>query len=312
MNAKDILAIAEPRQLTEAFYDQLRAEVRDGRSDLAPHQLERLREHYPVMMSPGRYPIGLVTTIYTQRRAPAVAAIRRTERPVVFDAGCGYGSESYLFAALGAEVLAVDAEEEKIEIARARQPYFESLFGRPLRIRFEASDLDGYSPPRQDVSLTWIASVLANIPRQDAFLERLYPATRPGGEVMITDMNLLNPLFSWKEWRRRRAARESSPDFARVADFAAMFWRKGRRGARYFPTTETGKTFDDAQFFWRRTLARLFRQTGFDPGPIYYSGFVPPVPGLPDLSRLEPVLDHIPLLRQGAYFYRMSGFKAAD
>lgn len=312
MNAQDITTITDPRQLTKAFYDQLRAEVHEGRSDLSAKQLHRLQEHYPVMMAPGRYPIGLVATIYAQRRAPAVEVIRETEQPVVFDAGCGYGSESYLFAALGAEVLAVDAEEEKIEIARARQPYFEHLFGRPLKIRFEAADLDQYSPPRADLSLTWIASVLANIPRQDSFLERLHRATRPVGEVMITDMNLLNPLFLWKEWRRRRTAAGKSPDFAREADFAAMFWRRSRRGARYFPTAEPGDAFDDAQFFWRRTLARLFRHTGFAPGPIYYSGFVPPAPGLPDLSRLEPVLDHIPLLRQGAYFYRMSGFKAAD
>ena len=312
MNGSDIPSITDPRQLTEAFYEQLRLEVREGRASLTPGQLERLQGHYPVMMTPERYPIGLVTTIYAQRRAPAVEAIRRSERPVVFDAGCGFGSESYLFAALGAEVVAVDAEEEKIEIARARQPYFEELFGRRLTIRFETADLDIYTPPVQDLSLTWIASVLANIPRQDAFLERLYQATRPGGEVMVTDMNLLNPLFVWKEWRRRRAARAKSPEFAHQASFSDMFWRKNRRGARYFPVEGPGDPFDDAQFFWPRTLARLFRQKGFVPGTVYYSGFVPPVPGLPDLSRLEPVLDRIPLLRRGAYFYRMSGIRAED
>lgn len=302
---------SNPRALTRKFYGQLWTEVHGGKSGLRDEQLTRLREHYPVMMAPDRYPVALVTTIYTQRRAPAVAAILATERPVVFDAGCGYGSESFLFAALGAKVLAVDTEAEKIAIARARKPYFERHFDRSLDIEFEVADLDHHTPVRDDISITWIASVLANVPSQDSFLTRLHGVTRPGGQVMITDMNLLNPLFLWKEHRRRRQGAQRSSDFAREADFGAMFWRRNRRGARYFPTSEGGDPFDDAQFFWRHTLARLLRQTGFDPGPTHYSGFVPPLPGLPDLSSLEPWLDHIPVIRCGAYFYLMSGFKSA-
>lgn len=308
------------RILTEAFYTALRREVLDGNPDLDSPQQTLLRQHYPVMMQPERYPPALVTTIYVQRRAPAVASIhgRIEARPadvVVLDAGCGYGSESFLFAALGAQVLAVDLEEAKVDIARRRQAFWEQHFGRPLAIEWQVANLDTYAP-RTDVDFTWIASVLANVTDQDAFLRRIHTNTRPGGEVMITDMNLLNPLFLWGEWRRRRLAFDRSPDFARRAKFMDMVRRRGRRGARYYsidaPTgqdVQDTEMFDDAQFFTPSTLARLFRETGFAPGTPAFSGFMPPLPGMPGLAAVEGLLASVPLVRRGGYFYRMSGFK---
>jgi len=266
-----------------------------------------LAKHYPVMMAPERYLPRLVTAIYTERRAPAVAAILGSEKPLVFDAGSGYGSESFLFAALGARVLAVDRSPEQTAIATKRQPYWEGLFGRPLGIRFETADLNTYTPSEQKISLTWIASVLAAIPDQDSFLRRIYTATRAGGEVMITDMNLLNPLFLFKEWRRRRHGAQEAQEFARQASLWRMFLRRGRCGARYFRGSGEDP-FDDAQFFWWKTLAQFLRGGGFEPGEPAYSGFMPPIGSL-DLTTLERVLAKVPVLRSGAYFYRMSGFK---
>jgi SAM-dependent methyltransferase len=259
------------------------------------------------MMAPEHYPPPLVTAIYTERRAPAVAAILRSEDPLVFDAGSGYGSESFLFAALGARVLAVDRSPEQTAIAEKRLPYWERLFERPLSIHFEAADLNTYTPPQQQISLTWIASVLAAIPDQDALLRRIYGATRPGGEVMITDMNLLNPLFLLKEWRRRRQGAQKAPEFAQQASLWRMFLRRGRCGARYFEISAEDP-FDDAQFFWWKTLAQFLRNGGFEPGRPAYSGFMPPMGSL-DLTALEKMLAKVPFIRSGAYFYRMSGFK---
>ena len=320
------------RQRTAADYAALRREVLEGNPGLDADQQRALRSHYPVMNDPARYPPALVSEIYVRRRTPAMVAVATTEGPLVFDAGCGYGSESYFFAALGARVLAVDLEAEKIEIARRRQPYWEEHFGRPLDIVWEAADLDHYVPTLDGISLTWMGSVLAAIPNQDGFFQRVYDATRPGGEMMISDMNLLNPLFLLKEWRRRNLGRRRSSEFDAAASFGGMFWRRQRQGARYFPIdaaegesiepnpilgpreleTVSPGAFDDSQFFWSRTLAQLFRRTGFEPGPPHFSGFVPPIPGLPGQRALEALLSHVPVLRRMGYFYRMSGVKPAQ
>ena len=299
----------DPHRITATFYVLLRREVMEGNPLLDDGEQRLLAEHYPVMMSPERNPVPLVTEIYTQRRAPAVASILRHEAPRVLDAGCGYGSESFLFAALGGRLLGVDLSPEKVAIAHKRKAYWEELFDRPLDIEWESADLDTFRPQGEEFHLTWIASVLAAVGDQDALLRRIHAATRPGGELMITDMNLHNPLFLWKEWSRRRRGAELSSAFAEAADFAAMVRRRGRRGARYFPVPGEEAPFDDAQFFTPGTLARLMRSVGFRPGPPAFSGFVPPLPKGPDLSSLEGLLDRVPLVRRGAYFYRLTGVK---
>jgi SAM-dependent methyltransferase len=294
--------------LTREFYAALRREVMDGKAGLSTPELELLRGHYPIMMRPDRYPPRLVATIYAERRAPAVAAILNRHRPRVLDAGCAFGSECFLFAAAGAEVSAVDRDPRKIDVARRRQGTYEKLFGKRLTIRYAAEDLDAYDPPERELSLTWMASVLAAVTDQEALLARLHAATRPGGQVMLTDMNLLNPLFAFQEWRRRRRGARSGARFARQASFRAMFQRRDRRGGRCFPAGADG-LLDDPQFFWWRTLEQLLRRTGFEPRRARYSGFVPPLPRGPDLSNLERLLARVPLLRCGGYFYLMSGVR---
>lgn len=298
-------------RLTRSFYATLRREVLDGESALDGDEIAELRGHYPIMMRPERYPPRLVAAIYAERRAPAVAAIMESVESSVFDAGCGFGSESFLFAAAGARVLAVDRSPEKLAIARKRQGHYEELFGKRLEVTFAAGDLDAYEPDERDLSLTWLASVLAAIQNQEALLRRIHAATRTGGRVMITDMNLLNPLFALNEWRRRYQARQRNADLAGKLSFPAMFFRRRRRGARYLPDG-AGEPFDDAQFFWWRTLAGLLRQTGFEPERPAYSGFVPPLAAVPNPSALETALAQVPLVRCGGYFYLMSGVRQAS
>jgi SAM-dependent methyltransferase len=259
-------------------------------------------------MNPRRYSPELAATIYASRRVHAIHAVLETENPVAFDAGCGYGSESFLFAALGARVLAVDLSVDQIAIASNRQRYYEEAFGKPFDIRFLVANLDEYIPHRQDISLTWLASVLAAIQGQEGFLKRVYTATRQNGTVMITDMNLRNPLFLWGEWRRRRRVLRESPEFARHTDFWAMFRRKGRTGARYFPCIGK-RSFDDVQFFTSRTLSNLLVRVGFSPSPSSFSGFVPPFFARKGLHGFENSFTKMPVLRSFGYFYVVAGVK---
>ena len=291
------------------FYAILRKEIIYRNPYLSKGEQCKLQSHYEVIMNPKRYPPGLAATIYCNRRAPAVRAIIEHQAPLVFDVGCGYGTESFLFAALGAKVLAVDISPEQISIAQKRKLYFEhEIFHKKLDIDFEVSDLNWYIPREQNITLTWIASVLAALPDQDNFLRRVYTATRPGGCIMVTDMNLLNPLFLFKEWRRRQRAKLTSPEFCRQANFWAMLKRKGRSGARFFPANDHD-LFDDVQFFTSRTLEHLLCQVGFRPAETFFSGFLPPwfwkiVP----LS-IENYLAKLLFLNNFGYFYLVTSLK---
>ena len=294
---------------THSFHALLRRELSAGNPDLTPAEQKHLRSHYPTLMNPQRFPLPLVAAIYSQRRAPAVAAIVASRKPVVLDAGCGYGTESFLFAGAGGQVLAVDRSPEQIAIARKRRPFYERHLGVSLDIEFSAADLDGYAPERNDLSLTWLASVLAAIQDQERLLRRIYDATRDGGELMVTDMNLLNPLFVIQEWRRRQRLKQISAEFARQANYFEMVQRRSRRGARCFPGDREG-TVDDVQFFRPGTLARLLRSTGFSPSHASFSGLVPPVSIGFDPAWLESLIARAPLLKRFGYFYLMRGRRA--
>lgn len=308
MNTLNLQLVNNPLQIAHAYYAALRKEVTEGNPWLTADEQRQLQSHYDVMMDAVHNPPELAATIYSSRRAPAVRAIREGDNPIVFDAGCGYGSESFLFAALGAKVLAVDRSTEQIAIARKRQQYYENLFARPLAITFVNADLNRYTPQYTNLSLTWLASVLAAIPDQDGLLTRIHCATRDGGQIMITDMNLLNPLFLINEWRRRQRNLSASPEFARHANFAAMLRRKERTGARYFERAD-GTLVDDVQFFTTGTLSRLLRKVGFVPLRPAYSGWLPPRLYRPGFATVETAMNRVPVLRSLAYFYLVTGQK---
>ena len=301
-------SVSPPFSATYSFHKLLQYEICEGNPFLSTEDQSKLRRHYPLLVAPDRYPPRLVERIYVNRRATAVQIILEDENPVVFDAGCGYGSESFLFASMGARVLAVDISEKQIQIAKKRQRYFEEVLGRPLDVAFAVADLDEYDPEMRNCSVTWLASVLAAVKDQEKLLQRVFEKTREGGEVIITDMNLLNPLFLWNEWRRRREAIQRSVEFRQHADFLAMVKRRDRKGARYF-FSKSGEFFDDVQFFAADTLSNLLRSVGFHPQSPAFSGFIPPALFRMGLGCLEDIFGGIPLLRELGYFYLVLGIK---
>jgi SAM-dependent methyltransferase len=300
----------DPGETVARFYDLLREEVTSGDRFLSEEEQRSLQGHYEVLMQPGKFHPQGVRSIYVRRRASAVAFIGEWDSPIVFDAGCGYGSESFLFAASGAKVLGVDRTDKQIEIAVKRQRFYEERLERSLDIQFEVADLESYRLDRSDIVLTWLSSVLAAIKDQETLLRRIYDATGVGGRIMITDMNLLNPLFSWHVASRIRRAKVHDADFAREGDFRKMFQRRGRKGARYYRDNR-GQVFDDVQFFWSGTLRGLLSSTGFIPLGPSYSGFVPPFPVVGRFIFLDELMARLPLLSHFGYFYLMVGRKGA-
>jgi SAM-dependent methyltransferase len=296
-------------EITRIFYTALRREVIFGNPYLNFNEQYLLQQHHEVIMNAWKYPPNLATAIYVNRRAPAVQAVLTSQDAVVFDAGCGFGSESFLFARLGAKVLAVDLSPEQISIGEKRKSYFENkVFKKRLDITFHVADLTDYLPETSEVSLTWVASVLAALPDQEDFLRRVYAVTRPGGQVMVTDMNLGNPLFLFREWQRRQRAQTKNLKFARQADFWSMVWRRGRSGARFFPNGTNGE-FDDVQFFTAKSLGALLKLVGFRIVQPRFSGFVPPPIFVNSLTSLEDIIAKVPGLRNLGYFYVVTGIK---
>jgi SAM-dependent methyltransferase len=297
------------KEIVRLFYQELRKEIILGDPYLNPQEQVRLQLHHEVMMNAKKYPPALAAKIYMHRRFLAIQAILAARHAIVFDAGCGYGSDSFLFASLGAKVLAVDISPEQLCIAEKRKSYFEKdVFKKKLDVTFRVADLNEYSPETHGISLTWIASVLAALPDQEDFLMRVYAATREGGKIIVTDMNLRNPWFLFGEWRRRQRAKVNSPEFARWADFWSMVRRRGRSGARFFPLGSQER-FDDVQFFTAATLGALLSQVGFRVVQPSFSGFVPPQIHAKLIETWETFMARVPILKNLGFFYNVTGIK---
>ena len=252
------------------FYRCLRTEVVEGNPALSKSENELLRAHYPIMMQECSYPMRLAQRIYAARRQHAVAAVRAAESPVVFDAGCGYGSESFLFAMLGARVIAVDLSPAQIAIAERRRAYYESL-NKPLAIEFIVADLDSYVPPESDLSLTWLASVLPSIKNKLEFLRRVGSATRRGGRVLITDLSMANPMFALSEHRRGHFG---DGRLSWVRPLLDRLQRQPHEACRYPIGPDNPDGY--AQFLDSRRLAALLISSGFTVSVVDHAGFAPP------------------------------------
>lgn len=298
---------ANPDRIVADFYLTLREEIKKGNPLLSDDENTLLRSHYSTMLRYMKYPPAVAGSVYTARRIHPVREILVSDNPFVFDAGCGYGSESFLFASLGTRVIALDRSEQ-IRIAYKRKIYYENKFKKNLDVEFVTGDLSSFIPPA-GLSLTWLASVLAAIPDQNGLLQTVYKSTRPGGSVMITDMNILNPVFMLGEWQRRRRAMKRSVAFSASANFLAMIFRKGRIGARYF-LCEDGSYFDDVQFFSAGTLAKLCREIGFLP-QVTHMGYGPPAL-IRNTDRVAAILNKFPFVSEMGYFYLVTGHKAAN
>jgi len=105
----------------------------------------------------------------------------------VIDLGCGEGSNTRRFAALGARVTAIDLSSELIALARAEEQR------APLGIRYEVTsfaDLEGIADESFDVALSTMA--LMDGPDFGAAMRQAWRVLAPGGALCF---NVLHPCF---------------------------------------------------------------------------------------------------------------------
>lgn len=121
----------------------------------------------------------------------AAARARDGRAPRVLDAGCGYGTFSLLFAAVGADVIGADLRPDRLAVAERRRAYHASSTGPALCARFERRDLAHDWGESFDV--VWVYNALSHIDPLEPFLERVARHLTPGGVLVVGDINGDNP-----------------------------------------------------------------------------------------------------------------------
>jgi trans-aconitate methyltransferase len=99
---------------------------------------------------------------------------------IVFDLGCGIGDLANDLAARGARVIGIDANEDFLQFARSRSI---------KNAEFRAADLRSFSEPNFQADGIWSSFTAAYFPSFDATLSAWAKCLRPGGWIVLTEVD---------------------------------------------------------------------------------------------------------------------------
>jgi 2-polyprenyl-3-methyl-5-hydroxy-6-metoxy-1,4-benzoquinol methylase len=164
-----------------------------ARTFLTPELAEPFERYYKALPGPRdresirRYLRGF----WRSEGGWAARWLARRERPRVLDAGSGFGTSSMLYAAMGAEVVGVDLRPDRLETAERRLAFHAQSTGTRLDVRYERGDLTAAWP--RDYDLVWVYNALSHIEPLPDFLRAVCAHLRPGGVLVVGDINGANP-----------------------------------------------------------------------------------------------------------------------
>jgi|SRR5262245_14163812 len=115
----------------------------------------------------------------------------RRSDPTVLDAGSGFGTFAMLYAAVGADVTAVDLRPDRLEGAKQRLAFYQESTGQALRVQNRRADLT--RDWDRDYDLVWVYNALSHIDPLDPFLIATREHLKPGGVLVVGDINGAHP-----------------------------------------------------------------------------------------------------------------------
>ncbi len=114
------------------------------------------------------------------------------ERPGarVLEVGCGCGTESLWMALHGARVHGVDIREDRLDVARARRDLLSEALGLELPCTFERRSV--LELDLEPVDIIWMENTFHHLEPRAQVVRRLADLLRPGGRVIVAEVNALN------------------------------------------------------------------------------------------------------------------------
>ena len=146
---------------------------------------------------------------------PAFAGVGIKPEDRVLDLGCGRGCWAGKAARVGAEVVAFDVKEERVERASRRYP----------RVRFVHGSADATGLDDNSFDVVLILSVLEHTAEPERVLAEIARVLRPGGRLALT-----TDMFDderWRPSRERHAARWDVRRFFGRAEIEELLARNG-------------------------------------------------------------------------------------
>ncbi len=180
--------MATPQALIEEHIEYLWREL-NGDVKLSERATAELQTYYPWLAPRSGRRVAIVKETMVGRLHYALQwLMQHSPGARVLDAGCGLGTESLLFAQIGAEAVGVDLFEKYIGAAQERLGQFEAHLGRRLKVAFAAMNLFDISADER-FDLIYCREAISHIEPVSDFLEFAYSRLVPGGQLVVSDAN---------------------------------------------------------------------------------------------------------------------------
>ncbi len=151
--------------------------------------------------------------LYAEQVREAEAIVRAAPGLRLLEIGCGLGTESLWFAQLGARVTALDVRPDRVAGAQARKDVLETVLGRTLDCSFTTTPV--LDLPVEPYDLVWLEQAFHHLEPRAEVVPHLARLVAPGGHLVISEANAMNPLLQIELlWRRGlpRVATQQGPD----------------------------------------------------------------------------------------------------
>jgi SAM-dependent methyltransferase len=177
---------------------------------------------------------------YNSQLAEAETIFRQAPGLRVLEIGVGTGSECLWWGMRGGKVTGIDVFPQFVATTTERLGVLERLTGRTFDCSIKLSNLIEFQDA-DGFDLIWMEQTFHHLEPRTAVVDRIASLLRPGGYVVLSEANALNPFLQLLLIRRR-----------------------GLKPIRYVETGKGKVIYGNERILWRGALARWFRRVGIE------------------------------------------------
>ena len=242
----------DSREVINDFYCALEQEY-DGRNPFLDSDEYRIFQKYYYGLLENKARRYLYRNLYQNRLRYIMNLLLSLKGPLILDAGCGLGSEALLFSSLGAKVVGVDLNEERLKAAEKRRLFYKDLIKG--RVEFILGDVFEIIK-MQKFDIVWMNESISHIHPAEEFLRIAHHQLNPGGRVIISETNGGNPYILLKRFMKT----------------GCWVWR-----SCFVKDPKTGSRVGYAleRLFTFKQIMNILIQMGFFIGHVEFTHFIP-------------------------------------
>lgn len=143
-----------------------------------------------------------ISYIVTQRLLELHDKLEDNKRLNILDVGAGTGMESIFMALHGHNVLGIDINSKRLEVARERKKISEEYWNRKLSCEFREENILDHIP-EELYDLIWMEETFHHLEPREKVLPKLYELLKEGGCIIMTEANGYNPLTQMRLFVKR-------------------------------------------------------------------------------------------------------------